>query len=371
MNHQERAGFFVWLAVYIPLSAMGFQIVENPAAPRAKNAGRIVVPAEVLSISDEGTGSFYFKAPHKPRIGPDGSLFVLDENQILRFDADGKFRRNYFKKGQGPGEMQRVMDCLPTDRGLIIQADSPDKLMWFNQEGTFDREKLISTTTRAFAWILFGYGDVFYFQSSEFPMLEGKPRVVDIPDGILALDEASGVLKTLASFPIKAYVEITGTMGMVKIDISSLLAVPFEEKFLAISHTSEYLLKIYDPAANKVIREFGRPYQRVKTKPLTEEEKKEKLDDSPQMKYRNDILNILIKGKEIWAVTSTRDEEKGILIDAYDANGVYQDAFFVNIPKTALNSLEIPSCSTIGDGFLWLIDWIGDGNIAIRKYRLE
>ncbi len=371
MNHLKRLSLFVGLAGCVSLSAFGFQVIENPAKPRAKNAGRIVVPTEVLAISDQGTGDFYLKAPRKPRIGPDGSVFILDENQILRFDADGKFQRNYFKKGQGPGEMQRVTDCLPTERGFIIQADSPDKLMWFDQEGTFGREQLISTTTRSFAWILFGYGGVFYFQSSEFPMLEGNPRVIDIPDGILALDNSSGVLKVLASFPIKAYVEITGTRGMVKIDISSLRAVPFEEKFLAISHTSEYLLKIYDPSANKVIREFRRPYQRVKAKPPTEEDKKRMLDNAPQMKYRNDILNVLVRGDRIWAVTSTRDEKKGLLIDVYDENGVYQDAFHLKLPESALNGVESLAKSTIAGDFLWLVDQAEDGTTAIRKYRLE
>jgi len=367
---KRRAAFIVLLAAFSSVSAFAFQVVDNPARPLAKNAGRVVVPVEILSITDEGADDFYFKRPNKPRIGPDGSLLILDENQILRFDADGKFRRNYFKKGQGPGEMQRAMECLPTERGFIIQADSPDKLIWFDPEGKVEREQSISTTTRSFAWLLFAHGGAFYFQASEFPMLEGESCVADIPDGILVLDGGSGVLKPLAVFPIKAYVEI-GTRGMAKIDINSLHAVPFEGRILVINHTSEYLLKIYDPAADKVIREFRRPYERVKARPRTEEEKRTISDDVPQMKYQNDVLNILVRGDRIWAVTSTRDEKKGILIDVFDAAGVYQDAFYLKLPESALNGVESPSKSTIAGDFLWLVDQAGDGAVAVRKYRLD
>ncbi len=35
------------------------QVIENPAKPKAANAGRVVVPQEVLAISDEGTSDFH------------------------------------------------------------------------------------------------------------------------------------------------------------------------------------------------------------------------------------------------------------------------------------------------------------------------
>jgi hypothetical protein len=38
------------------------------------------------------------------KTAPDGSIFVLDEKQFLKFDKKGKFIKNLFKKGQGPGE---------------------------------------------------------------------------------------------------------------------------------------------------------------------------------------------------------------------------------------------------------------------------
>jgi hypothetical protein len=81
------------------------QVIENPARPKAANAGRVVTPTEVLAITDEGTSDFYFYMPRDPKVAPDGSLLISDKDQILLFGADGRFRRNFFKKGQGPGRI--------------------------------------------------------------------------------------------------------------------------------------------------------------------------------------------------------------------------------------------------------------------------
>jgi hypothetical protein len=57
-------------------AGLAAQVIENPAKPLAKNAGRVIAPQEVLAISDEGTSDFYFKWPSGLAIGPDGSLLL-------------------------------------------------------------------------------------------------------------------------------------------------------------------------------------------------------------------------------------------------------------------------------------------------------
>ena len=85
------------LVMVLSVTGVGFgQVIENPAEPKAKNAGRVVVPEEVLTISDEGTSDYYFKWPRGLRTAPDGSLLLIDENQALRFDKDGKFIHDIF-----------------------------------------------------------------------------------------------------------------------------------------------------------------------------------------------------------------------------------------------------------------------------------
>ena len=82
-------------------------IIENPEKPSSQSAGKIVALKEVLSIDDVG-GDYYLKYPRNPKVSPDGSIFVSDHEQLLQFNREGNFLRNYFKKGQGPEEMQGV-----------------------------------------------------------------------------------------------------------------------------------------------------------------------------------------------------------------------------------------------------------------------
>ncbi len=135
MMRKTTSSIRSWACVLTALMLLSFsamlsaQIVENPAKPKAANAGRVVTPTEVLSISDEGRSDYYFKYPQQLATAPDGSLFVIDENQLLWFGPDGAFERNLFKKGQGPGEMASAGACLfcgrPRHRPGQISLQAP------------------------------------------------------------------------------------------------------------------------------------------------------------------------------------------------------------------------------------------------------
>jgi hypothetical protein len=354
------------------------QVIENPAQPRAKNAGRVIVPNEVLAISDEGRTDFYFKWPGNLRVAPNGFLFVRDEKQFLQFDKDGRFLRNLFKKGQGPGEMGSFVGCFLTDKNVIALANDPDKLLWFNYAGEYERETAIRGEGGTFLWPLAQLNGVFYLNSSQIPDLKGEPGIIDVPQVIVALADGSGEPKSLASFMTKAFVVTSGggsARGM--ISISFLGAVPYQKRFLALFHTSEYLLKIYDPAANTVQREFRRAYERVKKPPEKDEQKKDRIGingktfTAPEQKYANDIVNIFARGGEIWAVTSTRDKVKGVLIDVFDNEGIYQDCFYLQLPEAALRSLVSPSLATLDGDSLYVIAKNADETSTIRKYAIK
>ncbi len=359
-----------------PDRAIAQTIVENPAKPKAANAGRVVAPQEVLAISDEGTSDFYFKRPRGLKTAPDGSLFLLDESQVLQFNKDGKFGRNFFKKGQGPGEVNNVGACLPAVKNFIIHSPYPNKLVFFDLAGKYERELPVRSETRSMMTALLFHGGTFYFETREFPRVKGDPDYVDSPHAILAVDAATGAIKTLTSFVTRAFVVTSpgGAGGM--FDITNLIATPFKKGLLALAHTEEYLIKIYDPAADKVVREFRRAYERVKPEPLTEEQKKGgmiidgKHFGPPEQKYQNDVRNLLTRGDEIWAMTSTKDKTKGVLIDVFDGEGVYRDCFWLKLPEAALKSILSPGSCALDSDFLWVVERSEDETFAIKKYRV-
>ncbi len=338
------------------LSASG-QVIENPAHPKSTDAGRTITPKEILAISDEGRGDYYFKWPYNLRVAPDGSIFVMDDKQFVQFDKDGRFQRNLFKSGQGPGEMGYMGGYFLTAKNIIALANSPEKLLWFDYAGTYEREAPVRAEQGAFLRPLFFLNGTFYFHCSQVPLIKGEPGMLEVSQTIAKLIEGAGEPKMLASFPTRACVVSDSGRAMGMISLSSLVAVPYRQKYLALFRTSEYLLKIYDPETNAVRKEFRRVYERVKQAPQKDEQKKSrvilngKTYTAPDQKYANDITNILARGGDLWVVTSTRDKAQGILVDVFDGDGVYQDSFYVKLPEAALNSLASPSLSTLEGDF--------------------
>jgi hypothetical protein len=194
---------------------------------------------------------------------------------------------------------------------------------------------------------------------------------------ILALNAATGELKTLAAFSTKAYIQASPSGGGgAYYPVTNLIAVRFKEKYLALAHTEGYLVKIYEPGTNTIVREFRRIYNRVKPAPLTEEQKKggamigNKPFRPPEMKYQNDVKNLLARDEEIWAVTSTKDKAKGVLIDVFDGEGVYRDCFYLNLPEAAIRNLYTPGQSALDGEFLWVVEKSEDETYSIKKYRV-
>ena len=110
--------FIIVLMVTVNVGAE-LRVIENPAVPQSKNAGRVIALEEVMRISDE-SGDFYFKRPGKIRIAPDESIFLTDDDQFLRFDKHGKFLNNQQKKGEGPGEYSDIRSYQFIGNKIII-----------------------------------------------------------------------------------------------------------------------------------------------------------------------------------------------------------------------------------------------------------
>jgi hypothetical protein len=350
--------------------AVGFiqtqQVIENPAKPLNKTAGRMIELKEILKITDEG-GEFYFKFPNGPRLDTEGSIFVQDNEQILKFDKDGKFIRNYFKKGQGPGEMTYAISLIPMFQGLCIQSGGPPKIVWFDGAGKLVRERPVRSPGRTLLRLLSVFGDTYIFYGSEFPIVTGEPQYVDNPYSLYSMRDGSEALKPLQSFPVKSFVIMAAGGGGGMYSIARFIAAPFQPRSFVIAHTCEYLVKFFDSEANAVVRTFTRKYERVETPPPKPDEKRGgvmingKSYPAPPQKYLNDISNVFVVNDAIWVVTSTKDPKKGVLVDVFDEKGVYKDNFYLNIPAGQF---------AIFNNFCLNVEKNPDETYAVKKYEI-
>jgi hypothetical protein len=204
----------------------------------------------------------------------------------------------------------------------------------------------------------------------------GEAYFAETSQRLLAMANATGEVRDLTAFPTRIYALAAPSGGGASYDVTSLIAIPFKKTHVALTHTEDYRLKIFDPSANKVIREFRRVYERVKPAPLTDEQRMggamigNKPFRPPVLDFENDVKNLLARDSEIWAVTSTKDKAKGVLIDVFDGDGIYQDCFWLRLPEPAVDSLLSPGQCALDGEFLWVVEQAEDETSSIRKYRI-
>jgi len=205
--------------------------------------------------------------------------------------------------------------------------------------------------------------------------MKGSEEIRDVPQDLIAFDESNGQVKTIASFPSK-YFMIQGGGGRGMISIDHFLIVPWQNA-LAISHTREYLVTILDLKSGRVVRAFRRDYKRIKA-PAKVDEKKQpriiinnKTYTAPPHKFQEDIKNLFVQGDQLWVMTSTIDERKGVMFDAFDGEGRFVDNFYLRFPHGLPDPMFSFFQMELSGGCLYLIEKDENEISTLVKYRLR
>jgi len=296
MRKRTRIFLFFLIVSFLPAQ----NIIDHPARPENPRASRVVTLEEVSHITDEG-GKFYFHRPHKIHIAPNGVIIVEDWDQLLLFDQNETFRGNLFKKGEGPGEMQYLGGCLPTKNYLIVHSSLPPKIMWFDYQGKLIKEMRLKVRARFLTLLLF-CNSRYYFYQFAWPAGKKETEIIDLLYKIVSISTGEEEFTTLASFPVKTLVARSAGGGGGLVPLAQFLITSLKDRYLCLSHTSEYLIKVFDAQAGKVVRQFRRRYSRVKW----DKKKKRptiylgpnKKISPPVQKYENDIYYLLSAGEQ-------------------------------------------------------------------------
>ena len=91
-----------------------------------------------------GAGQDTFNAPSDILVAPDGSIFVADGHggntnaRIVKFTKDGKYVKEWGKKGSGPGEFDAPHGLAMDSAGRLFVTDrSNSRIQLFDQDGKF------------------------------------------------------------------------------------------------------------------------------------------------------------------------------------------------------------------------------------------
>jgi hypothetical protein len=344
------------------------QVIDNPAEAKAKNAGRVLDLKEEFRITDE-QGDFYFNSPKNFKLAPDGCLFVLDEDQFLKFSAEGKFLKNLYRKGQGPGELERAHTYLFSGDEIIMFQHYPGKIMRMDMEGKFIREfKLTKTLSKLVAFV----DNRYILAWNSPPRVDKKgtePEVIDIDWKIMRVSEDGTVEEIGPVFVAQWFAQMLPQGAMIANYIVDFSAVPLGKKRLVIHHDQDYRLKVFDIESGKVMREFGRKYRRVKQEKPKKAKEEGPVSLDPPVDYANDVQKVFVVEENILVMTSTIDKAKGILVDVFDSHGEYIDNYYLPVKDIALKDLSRYPITMTKD-FL-LIKEIGEDDLpSVVKYKI-
>ncbi|MCK4645147.1 MAG: hypothetical protein KAU46_02750 [Candidatus Aminicenantes bacterium] len=350
-----------WTFFLIVCSIFSQTPIVNPEKPLNKNAGRVLKLKEVFRIRDEGA-NFYFKYPRKLKVATDGSFFVVDENQFLKFSPQGQFVRNLFKAGQGPGEIPSreykwayISYCLTKD-GIYLTTLSLQKIIHTDMNGNLIDEIKLNRRLSELHWIV---EDKFIFIEQE-PIYAGsakEARFRDIEMSVIVISDDGFSESKILSFPKKIFE--SPKFGMDWAPFDAVFDSARQELF--VSHTCEYKIVQADLQKGRVIKSFLRKYPRV-NHVLTKREKENiKRFNAPKRKYKNDTIGLFLHQDHLWILTSTRDKNKGQLIDVFDRQGRFVDNFYLNY-RGSLAAVENHS--------LFIMERDKDDILQIVKYKI-
>jgi hypothetical protein len=363
-----KTALTIILVFLFPLFPYSNQVVENSATPLAKNAGRVLLLQEEFRITDE-QGDFFFESPKNFKIAPDGSIFIQDEEQLLKFSAEGKFLKNLFRKGQGPGELERLLDYIFSGNEIIVFQNWPGKIMCMDMEG-----KLLGEVKpeKPLSMLIACYKDRYIMAHNSPPKLEKKgtePEIIDIDWKIMEVLDDGKVEEVGPVFPAKWFAQRLEKV-MIANYIVDLSAEKCGEKWLAVHHTQDYGIAIFDLDSKQVVRRFTRKYKTVKM----EKEKKEDPDSQvrtlePPVDDANDIQKLFVNNGKILAMTSTIEKGKGVLVDVFNKEGEFIDNFYLPIGSIRLKDLSRYPITLSGDALL-IKEIDEEGFVSVVKYRM-
>jgi hypothetical protein len=342
-----RKYFFIPFLTFLLFSTIFAQdIIENSDPTLSEKAGRTLKVKEILRIT-ETDGEFYFKQPDQLQVDENGSVYIADEFQFLKFSSEGKFLKNMFKKGQGPGEIQRFFSFGLENDKICVHDSMSRKIILMDKAGEL-LEEIQLREKGAMRFIGVTEGKIIFFRFTLPELKDMTGKLVDEKNHLIAIhlddktERGIGIITTKWWFTQRSGVAVDPCTVILSNDGQSLY----------INNTQEYLINVVDVDSGKIERIIKRDYRRVKA------QKKY----YPEREYEFDIADFFDRGETLWVQTSTLDEKKGTLFDIFDKLGNYIDNFYMDVDGSLMaadgNSLFIRQSDE-------------EGLVSIVKFRIE
>lgn len=359
-----KKSFLLFLSILL-CASIGFTqaVIENPEKPLSTNPGRVIRLKEIMRIVDEGR-DFYFKLPWGLGVAEDGFIFVQDGIRLFKFDRDGKLVKNIVRGGQGPGEITtELTNFVVKGNDVVLLCGPMSKIVHLDHDGKL-MEEIVIEERRPYK-VVSRHGGKYLLFDFKVVSLDRKEGERPLDHNLFFLDEKGAMEPIPCSFSTKRYIRIRklgGRAAARSIPMTQLEFLGVQDRFLYVSHTHEYLVKQFDLEKNQINRMFRRNYSRARFE----------ADDYRPFKYYNDVHRLAAHKNNLWVLTSTFNEEKGILVDVFDEEGKFQDNFYLPLLKSktgdSYHQLYFPV--VIQGDYIYAIEHDEDWAFSVAKYEI-
>jgi hypothetical protein len=362
MNKTARIAVFrTWSGVLSALLTVAVlasgQIVENPAKPLAKNAGRILQLTEVWKITDDG-GEFFFRNPRDLQIAEDGSIFVADADEFLKFSPEGKFLKDLYKKGQGPGEMSGggVFRYRLCGQDIFVLSGNSKSFWRADLEGRF--QESIDITTLGDPDFIGALPDGFLFLTfTMWSPNEMTGKFVEVPFIVSFVGRHGGKPLDILTIMRRSFLAPHAAM------YDPLVMEPSPDgRALYMFKGWDHMIEVLDPASGATIKKFNRRYPKVRFIWTEKQEEERRKMGGPRYEFEPDINNLYPTGDHLWVETSTNDKAKGRLYDVFDKDGRFLDSFYLGAGRTLM---------AVREDAVFCREKNEDESLTVVKYRIE
>ncbi len=194
----------------------GGQNGKGHQAIKLSPEGRVLMTLGKAGVS--GSGPDLFDQPTDVAVAANGDIFVSDShrngknNRIVKFDKNGKFIKEWGKKGSGPGEFSEVHTMAFDSQGRLFAGDRENnRIQIFDSDG-----KLLDT------WHQFGRpsgisitkDDKIYVTDSESGPDSGAHELMGIKKGIRIGSARTGEVTAFIEDMESTRPEHSGAEGM-------------------------------------------------------------------------------------------------------------------------------------------------------------
>lgn len=272
-----------WLALLGFVSTpVKVEMVESPKKPGPYT---LVFEEDLRFGAEEDEDEYLWvdgDGPTEFAISPNGHFFIVDlkNSQILEFDVDGKFKRIFAKRGEGPGEYQKLTKFAIFDDGSAVGFDSlqaTSKFSYYDKDLNFEKVEVKT-----------GFGEIiarpFYSRDGKlffawYASFDTETNKLKFKTGMFRGDRTLIKEFSANDFPVpdgtrltdpEMWVDYLAKQFETILNRSAASACFLADNSILVSNAKTYEIEHWDPTFTKHEKTYKKAFEAV---PLTESDK--------------------------------------------------------------------------------------------------